>query len=114
MAADPATAMVAGAVLLTAKWTVNLAGLLWVAATVVTVHSVLMSPSFRRTGWLAATSGFAAVAVPWTTGIAGPSPALEQLGYALHLPIMLWYAALAWQAIHDGGERRNAGGLRAT
>lgn len=54
----------AGAVLLTAKWTVNLAGLLWVVATVVTVHSVPMPQS-------------------------------------LHLPIMLWYAALAWRSSHD-------------
>ncbi len=30
---DPSVVAVAGAILLTAKWTVNLAGLLWVAAT---------------------------------------------------------------------------------
>lgn len=86
---DPA---VAGAVLLTAKWTVNLAGLLWVAATVALLP---LSARLRRTGVLAAVSGLAAVVLPWTTG---PSVALEQLGYVLHLPVMVWYGVLGWQA----------------
>ncbi|RSM78163.1 hypothetical protein DMH04_33935 [Kibdelosporangium aridum] len=98
LAADPSggSADVAALALLTAKWGVNLAGLLWVAATVATVG--LSAPRwFRSAGVVAAASGFVAVVLPWTTGTAGISPELEQLGYALHLPVMLWYAALGWR-----------------
>ncbi|WP_203901727.1 hypothetical protein [Virgisporangium aliadipatigenens] len=95
---EPAAAL---AVLLLAKWTVNLAGLLWVAAT-----------AFARPGWgglAACVSGAAAVVLPWTSGLAGPGPAVEQLGYALHLPIMIWWGgygvkALAGRSdVGDGG-----------
>jgi hypothetical protein len=96
--AEPAVTT-AAAVLLTAKWTVNLAGLLWVAATVATALHVPMAVGFRRTGLLAALSGLAAVVLPWTTGTAGPSAALEQTGYLLHLPVMLWYGALALRTL---------------
>jgi hypothetical protein len=88
LAADPANAPTAAGLLLTAKWTVNLAGLLWVAATAAMSRTVM-----RRAGAVAAVSGLAAVILPWTTGTAGPSPALEQVGYLLHLPVMLWWAA---------------------
>ncbi len=27
----------------------------------------------------------------WTTGTAGPSPVLEQIGYLLHVPVMPWW-----------------------
>ena len=83
---DPA---VAGAVLLTAKWTVNLAGLLWVAAT------VALSARWRSVGVLAALSGLAGVVLPWLTG---PSMAQEQLGYVLHLPVLAWYGVLGWRS----------------
>jgi hypothetical protein len=93
---DPA---LAGAVLVTAKWTVNLAGLLWVAATVALLH---LSARSRRTGVFAALSGLAAVVLPWLTG---PSMAQEQLGYALHLPVMLWYGVFGWRALGVGQTR---------
>ncbi|WP_238011956.1 hypothetical protein KZZ52_37765 [Dactylosporangium sp. AC04546] len=89
LTAVPAAAV---AVLLVAKWMVNLAGLLWVAATVALSRG--LSRAFRGTGAVAAASGLAAVAVPWTSGTAGPSVALEQVGYALHLPVMVWFAAV--------------------
>ncbi|MER7361337.1 hypothetical protein [Nonomuraea wenchangensis] len=92
--AAPAVATVAWAVLLTAKWAVNLAGLLWVAATVAAAAGVPMPARLRVAGALAAVSGAAAVVLPWTTGTDGPTAALEQLGYALHLPIMIWYGVL--------------------
>ncbi|MFI7701688.1 hypothetical protein [Nonomuraea sp. NPDC049480] len=92
--AVPAAATVAMAVLLTAKWGVNLAGLLWVAATVAGAVGIPMPAGLRITGVIAALSGLAGVALPWTTGTDGPTAALEQAGYALHLPIMLWYAVL--------------------
>ncbi|GAA0943906.1 hypothetical protein [Virgisporangium aurantiacum] len=94
LAADPANAPMAAAVLLTAKWTVNLAGLLWVAATLAMSRTVM-----RRAGAIAVVSGLAAVVLPWTTGTAGPSPALEQAGYLLHLPVMLWWAALGTSSL---------------
>jgi len=84
---DPA---VAGAVLLTAKWTVNLAGLLWVAAT------VALPARPRGAGLLAALSGLAGVVLPW---LSGPSMAQEQLGYVLHLPVLLWFAVLGRRAL---------------
>ncbi|MEV0569297.1 hypothetical protein [Dactylosporangium sp. NPDC050588] len=82
----------AAAVLLVAKWTVNLAGLLWVAATVVLSRG--LSRALRSTGAVAAASGLAAVVIPWTSATAGPPVALEQVGYALHLPVMVWFAAV--------------------
>ena len=96
---DPAAAMVAWAVLLCAKWTVNLAGLLWVAATVTTALGAKLPTWLRRAGVIAAVSGLAAVLLPWTTGIDGPSAPLEQLGYGLHLPVMIWYGLLGWRLI---------------
>jgi hypothetical protein len=97
---DPAATTVAWAVLLTAKWTVNLAGLLWTAATVTTALGTPLPTGLRRTGVVAAMSGLAAVLLPWTTGIDGPTATLEQLGYALHLPVMVWYGALGWRLVH--------------
>ncbi|MGN9785098.1 hypothetical protein ACTMTF_26950 [Nonomuraea sp. ZG12] len=94
LAAVPAAASAALAVMLTAKWLVNLAGLLWVAATVAAASGVPMPARLRVAGLVAALSGLAAVVLPWTTGTAGPTVALEQLGYVLHLPIMLWYGVL--------------------
>ncbi|MFC6016264.1 hypothetical protein ACFP2T_08645 [Plantactinospora solaniradicis] len=90
---------VARGTLLTAKWAVNLAGLLWVAATAVTAVGLTTSRWLRRAGAFAAASGLAAVTVPWTTGTDSLSSAPEQLGYGLHLPVMLWYALLAWQCL---------------
>ncbi|WP_203855551.1 hypothetical protein [Plantactinospora mayteni] len=89
----------AGAVLLTAKWAVNLAGLLWVAATVVTAIGAHLPDRLRRAGGFAALAGLAAVVVPWTTGTDGMSPTLEQLCYALQLPVMIWYGAVGWRLI---------------
>ncbi|WP_062351980.1 hypothetical protein [Herbidospora yilanensis] len=88
---DPGAAL---PVLLTAKWAVNLAGLLWTAATAAGAALLPLPRWSRRAGALAAVSGLAAVALPWTTGLAGPSAALEQVGYALHLPVMIWYVVL--------------------
>ncbi|CCH34016.1 hypothetical protein ABZ816_09350 [Actinosynnema sp. NPDC047251] len=93
LAADPAHGS-AEVALLTAKWGVNLAGLLWVAATVATTAALPGPRWLRWAGAAVAGSGLAAVVLPWTTGTAGVSPGLEQLGYALHLPVMLWYAVL--------------------
>ncbi|MED7928149.1 hypothetical protein SMD20_28090 [Nonomuraea sp. LP-02] len=93
----PAVATAAWAVLLTAKWTVNLAGLLWVAATAAAAAGVPLPAGLRVAGAVAALSGAAAVVLPWTTGTAGPTAALEQLGYALHLPVMIWYGVLGWR-----------------
>lgn len=90
--ADPAVAAAARALLLQAKWGVNLAGLLWVAATAAAAPS---SGKFGRVGLGAALCGLAAVVLPWTAGTAGPTPAMEQLGYALHLPVMAWWAIQA-------------------
>lgn len=101
LAAEPtgSGSEVAGAVMLTAKWAVNLAGLLWVAATAVTTVGVHLPDRLRRAGGFAALTGLAAVVVPWTTGTDGTSPTLEQLGYALHLPVMIWYGAVGWRLI---------------
>ncbi|WP_188188557.1 hypothetical protein [Nonomuraea sp. SYSU D8015] len=85
---------VALAVMLTAKWAVNLAGLLWVAATAAGAAGIPMPAGLRVTGLIAALSGLAAVALPWATGADGPTVALEQVGYALQLPIMIWYGVL--------------------
>ncbi|MFI6535487.1 hypothetical protein ACIBHY_23775 [Nonomuraea sp. NPDC050547] len=95
--ADPAVATVALAVLLTAKWLVNLAGLLWVAATVAGVVGLALPAWLRAVGVGAALAGLVAVALPWTTGTGGASVALERLGYALLLPIMIWYGILGWR-----------------
>ncbi|MEU6793929.1 hypothetical protein ABZ907_19700 [Nonomuraea wenchangensis] len=95
----PAVATVAWAVLLTAKWAVNLAGLLWVAATAAAAAGVPMPAGLRVAGAVAAISGAAAVVLPWTTGTDGPTAALEQLGYALHLPVMIWYGVLGWRCL---------------
>ncbi|MEV2237250.1 hypothetical protein [Micromonospora sp. NPDC049891] len=94
---DPSAVAAARAILLTAKWTVNLAGLLWVAATTAAVVCVPMPAGLRRAGAFAALSGLVAVVLPWTTGVAGPSATLEQVGYLLHLPIMIWYGMLGWR-----------------
>ncbi|NGM13230.1 hypothetical protein ENC19_11425 [Verrucosispora sp. CWR15] len=99
---DPSVVAVAGAILLTAKWTVNLAGLLWVAATATAVVCVPMPAGLRRVGAFAAMVGLAAVMLPWTTGVAGPSATLEQFGYLLHLPLMIWYGTLGWR-LRNGG-----------
>lgn len=101
----------AEAVLLIAKWTVNLAGLLWVAATA----TAALTGGPRPAGLVAAVSGLAATVLPWTTGTAGPSPAVEQLGYALHLPIMIWWSVLGWRDLRARAGRgvRAAGAERA-
>ncbi|MDH2426844.1 hypothetical protein [Sphaerisporangium sp. TRM90804] len=106
LAAVPAAVTVATAVLLTAKWTVNLAGLLWVAATATTAAGVPMPAWLRRAGAVAALLGLAAVALPWTTGVRGPSAEMERLGYALHLPVMVWYGVLGWRFLRGGRPRR--------
>ncbi|MEV4579431.1 hypothetical protein AB0K16_39890 [Nonomuraea jabiensis] len=80
--------------LLTAKWAVNLAGLLWVAATAAGAAGLPMPAGLRVAGLLAALIGLAGVVLPWTTGTGGPTGALEQLGYALHMPVMIWYGVL--------------------
>ncbi|MEV5893100.1 hypothetical protein [Nonomuraea fuscirosea] len=92
--AAPGVETVAMAVLLTAKWTVNLAGLLWVAATFAGAAGLPMPVWLRVAGLVAAFSGLVAVVLPWTTGAEGPTAGLERLGYALHLPVMIWYAVL--------------------
>ncbi|MEU5554466.1 hypothetical protein ABZ738_32325 [Micromonospora sp. NPDC047793] len=101
LAAEPGDTVtdVASAVMLTAKWAVNLTGLLWVAATAVTTVGADLPDRLRRTGRLAALAGLAAVAVPWTTGTDGMSPMLEQLGYALQLPVMIWHGCLGWRLL---------------
>jgi hypothetical protein len=101
LAADPTAIAVTKAVLLTAKWAVNLAGLLWVAATATASLFVPMTVGLRRAGLIAALSGLTAVVLPWTTGINGPSATQEQLGYALHLPIMIWYGVLGWRELRS-------------
>ncbi|MBB4905373.1 hypothetical protein [Actinophytocola algeriensis] len=103
---DPTVIAVAGAVLLTAKWSVNLAGLLWVAATATAVLQLPMTAGLRRAGVVVALSGLAAVVLPWTTGVDGPSAAQEQLGYALHLPVMVWYGVLALRDLRARSEVR--------
>lgn len=97
LSAAPTPPAVAAAVLLTAKWAVNLAGLLWVAATTATALGLPLPAGPRTAGLIAAACGLASVALPWTTGSAGLSPALEQAGYALHLPVMIWYGVLGWR-----------------
>jgi hypothetical protein len=94
LAADPGAASAAEAVLLTAKWAVNLAGLFWVSATATAALWIPLPGGLRRAGALAALSGLAAVVLPWTTGLDGPTAAMEQLGYALHLPVMAWWGVL--------------------
>lgn len=95
--AAPGVATVAFAVLLTAKWMVNLAGLLWVAATVAGAVGLAMPAWLRVVGVGAAVAGLVAVALPWTTGVGGPTVALERVGYVLLLPIMIWYGILGWR-----------------
>ncbi|MGJ6969103.1 hypothetical protein ACSDR0_45155 [Streptosporangium sp. G11] len=102
LTAVPAAVPVAAAVLLTAKWMVNLAGLLWVAATAAAVAGVPMPAGLRRAGAVVALPGLVAVALPWTTGVRGPSVMMEQLGYALHLPIILWFGVLGWRYLRGG------------
>ncbi|MFF3442213.1 hypothetical protein [Streptosporangium sp. NPDC002721] len=97
LTAVPEVAAAATATILTAKWTVNLAGLLWVAATAATAAAVPMPTALRRAGAIVVLPGLAAVALPWTTGVRGPSVEMEQLGYALHLPVMLWFGVLGWR-----------------
>lgn len=106
--ADAAVFPVAEGLLLQAKWAVNLAGLLWVAATAAAGMWSARSKALRRFGFVAALSGLAAVVLPWTTGTGGPTPALEQLGYALHLPVMAWWAVFAWRCLRapDAVSRR--------
>ncbi len=101
LAAEPvgSVAGVAAAVMLTAKWAVNLAGLLWVAATAVTAVGAHLPDRLRRAGGLAALAGLAAVVGPWTAGTDGLSPTVEQLGYALHLPVMIWYGTVGWRLV---------------
>ncbi|KOX28204.1 hypothetical protein ADK67_12330 [Saccharothrix sp. NRRL B-16348] len=111
LAAEPAAVEVARAVLLTAKWTVDLAGLLWVAATAAAVLQVPMAAGLRRAGVVAALSGLASVVLPWTTGTAGPSPVVEQVGYALHLPVMAWYAVLGWRELRGRASVGRVGGV---
>ncbi|WFE29082.1 hypothetical protein O7623_07830 [Solwaraspora sp. WMMD791] len=105
---EPAAAAVAHGVLLTAKWLVNVAGLLWVAATVAATSGVALPTGLRRAGVAVAVSGAAAVVLPWTTGTAGPSVAEEQFGYLLHLPVMLWWGMLGWRQCRCGRVRRPA------
>lgn len=97
--ADAAVLPVAEGLLLQAKWAVNLAGLLWVAATAAAALWSAPSKALRRCGFVAALCGLAAVVLPWTTGTGGPTPALEQLGYALHLPVMAWWAVLGYRCL---------------
>ncbi|MER5267025.1 hypothetical protein ABTZ99_33515 [Actinosynnema sp. NPDC002837] len=99
LAAEPAAVEVARAVLLVAKWTVNLAGLLWAAATAAAALCLPVTAGLRRAGLVAALSGLGSVLLPWTTGLAGPSAALEQVGYALHLPVVVWYGVLGWREL---------------
>lgn len=96
---DPSTVAVAEAVLLSAKWGVNLAGLLWVTATAAALFFLRLSPGLRRFGLIAVIFGLISVALPWTTGVDGPSLALEQTGYLLFLPVMAWYGALGWREL---------------
>lgn len=109
---DPLAIAVAEAVLLTAKWAINLAGLVWVAATAAAALCLPMPRALRIAGLAATASGLAAVALPWSTGTGGPSAAMEQAGYALHLPIMIWYAVLAGRLLRrpaaTGGVRPDA------
>ncbi|MEV1119356.1 hypothetical protein AB0I91_30265 [Actinosynnema sp. NPDC049800] len=99
LAAEPAAVEVARAVLLVAKWTVNLAGLLWAAATAAAALCLPVTAGLRRAGLVAALSSLGSVLLPWTTGLAGPSAALEQVGYALHLPVVVWYGVLGWREL---------------
>ncbi|MBG0815931.1 hypothetical protein [Planomonospora sp. ID82291] len=101
--ADPTAAAVAAAVLLTAKWAVNLTGLLWAAATAAAAACLPLPRRLRLAGAVAVLCGLAAVALPWTTGTGGPSPELEQLGYGLQLPVMLWYGVLGVRFLRDRG-----------
>jgi len=86
----------------------GLAGLLWVAATLAAASGIALSTGLRRAGVAVAVSGAAAVVLPWTTGTDGPSAVAEQLGYALHLPVMLWWGALGWRQCRCGRVRRTA------
>ncbi|MFD0204990.1 MULTISPECIES: hypothetical protein [Saccharothrix] len=61
---------------------------------------------------VAALCGLAAVVLPWTTGLDGPTVAAEQVGYVLHLPVLLWYGALGWRELRSG--RHNGGVGRAS
>jgi hypothetical protein len=101
-ATDPATVAAAQALLLTAKWGVNLAGLLWAAALAAAATRLTLPHPLRLAGTGAAVFGLAAVALPWTTGTAGPSPAVEQIGYALQLPVLAWYGVLGWWQLRRG------------
>ncbi len=48
-----------------------------------------------------AVSGLAAVALPWINGSRGLSPTVELLGYALQLPVMIWFAVLGWRCLRS-------------
>ncbi|WP_066361511.1 hypothetical protein [Herbidospora mongoliensis] len=108
LTADPGAAL---PVLLTAKWAVNLAGLLWVTATAAAVVLLPLPRWVRWAGAVAAVSGLAAVVLPWTTGLAGSSAALEQAGYALHLPVMLWWVRAGRPTYEVNGRRPGRPGL---
>ena len=102
---DPASPAAAHALLLTAKWGVNLAGLLWAAALAAAAAVLDLPRPLRLAGAAAALSGLAAVTLPWTTGTAAPAPTLEQAGYALQLPVLAWYALVGLRQLRLGEPR---------
>ncbi|MCO1659955.1 hypothetical protein [Pseudonocardia humida] len=110
---DPAAVAAARALLLAAKWEVNLAGLLWAAALAAAAVRLALPRSMRLCGAVAAGCGLAAVALPWTTGTAGPSPAVEQLGYVLQLPVLVWFAVLGWRQLRRVDALPGAGAMAA-
>lgn len=92
---DPVLVTAAGTAHLTERWTVDLAGLLPVSAiAAVVVPGRPMRRARRWTGAIAAPFGLVAVVPPWTTGVAGPSPAPEQIGHVLHPPVMARHGAV--------------------
>ncbi|WP_283136122.1 hypothetical protein [Rhizohabitans arisaemae] len=102
--AAPGAEVTVQALLLTGKWGVNLVGLLWAAATVAAVAGLRLSRAMRRAGAVAVVCSLAAVVLPWTTGTEGLPGAVEQVGYALQLPVMAWYGLLGFRYLR-GGER---------
>lgn len=102
---DHAVQTAATATLWTAKWGVNIAGMLWISGTAAALLPRHLPAGFRITGTAALACGIASVALPWLSGSDGPDQMTEQIGYALFLPIMVWYAAWAVRLIR----RRVAG-----
>lgn len=85
---------IARSTLITAKWGVNIAATFIVLFTLVYSLILMSERALPRllgaAGVVASVLGLASVSIAVVAGMGESSPMLEQLGYALYLPLMLW------------------------